>query len=74
MRFDVHLSWIQPMLDDGDIDKSVLIEAIRNGIINAVDDVVVKGLDGRPIPGGAMVTPVIRSQMLHRETIHFDLS
>jgi hypothetical protein len=74
MRFDVSLAWIQPMLDDGDVDKNELAEAIRESIIKAVDLVIGKGLDGIPIPGGAAVLTEPKSRMLHRETISFDLS
>ena len=74
MRFDIQMAWIQPILDDGDVTKEDLAAAIRNAIIDAVEQTLGVGLDGTPIPGGASVTPVPRSVMLHRETIHFDLS
>lgn len=74
MRFDIQLSHVQPMLDNCDFDKMVLAEAIRKAIVTAVEDVIGLGLDGRPIHGGALVSPVLKSKMLHRETIHFDLS
>ena len=74
MRFDVQLAYIQPILDDGDIEKDELIKAIREAITREVDRVVGQGLDGKTIPGGAFVIPVSKSKMLHRETISFDLS
>ena len=74
MRFDVQLSHVQPMLDHGDFDKIMLVEAIRKAIVTAVEDVIGIELDGRTINGGAFVSPVLKSKMLHRETIHFDLS
>ena len=74
MRFDVQLSYIQPMIDDGDVSKERLAKAIRDAIIEAVDRVAGKGLDGVSIPGGAHIIPVKGSQMFHRETICFDFS
>jgi hypothetical protein len=74
MRFDVQLSHVQPMLDNCDFDKTELVNAIRKAIVQTVEDVVGSGLDGLSIPGGASVVPVLKSKMLHRETIHFDLS
>jgi hypothetical protein len=74
MRFDVQLAWIQLMLDDGDVSKSDIAEAIRAAIVKAVDEVLGTGLDGRSIPGGAFILPEPTSKMLHRETIAFDLS
>ena len=74
MRFDVQLSFFYGILDDGDVTKEQVVEAIRTAIIKAVDDTIGKGLDGVPIPGGAMVFDEPHSVMLHRETISFDLS
>lgn len=74
MRFDVHMGHIFEILDDGDVTKEQIAEAIRKAIIQAVDDTAGKGLDGIPIPGGAMVFQETRSVMLHRETISFDFS
>lgn len=74
MRFDVQLAHIQPMVDDGDVNKDNLVKTIRDAIIEAVDRVAGKGLDGVPVPGGAFVVPVKGSQMFHRETICFDFS
>lgn len=73
MRFDVNLAHVQVILDEGDVDKTQIVEAIRSAIIDAVDRVLGVGLDGRPIPGGATFFDVKQSVMLHRETISFDL-
>lgn len=74
MRFDVHLAHIQPMIDDGDVNVAELSDAVRNAIIATIELVVGRGLDGRPIPGGAMILSEPETKMLHRETISFDLS
>ena len=74
MRFDVALHCIRFMLEDGVVEKEAIVEAIRSSIVQAVDDVLGRGLDGIPIPFGPQVEPVLKSRMLHRETILFDLS
>lgn len=74
MRFDVQLAYVYGIFEDGDVTKDQIVEAIRTAIIKAVDDTIGKGLDGIPIPGGAMVFDEPHSMMLHRETISFDLS
>ena len=68
MRFDVQLAHIQPMLDDGDVDKRKLIEAIEEAILDAVE--AQTGIS----KAGALVIDVKRSRMLHRELISVDLS
>lgn len=72
MRFDVHMGWIQPMLDDKDPPKDVLIKAIRNAIVKAVADTCCLG-DGHE-HCGPFIRPVRGTQMLHRETISYDFS
>ena len=74
MRFDIRMAYIGFMIQDGDINKDVLVTEIRKAIIAAVDKVAGKGLDGVPIPGGANVSHVAKSKMLHREVIAFDFS
>ena len=74
MRFDVHMSHVYGIFDDGDVTKDQIALAIRTAIIKAIDDTIGTGLDGIPIPGGAMVFSEPHSVMLHRETISFDLS
>jgi hypothetical protein len=74
MRFDVNLYCIRFMLADGVVEKETIVEAIRNAIAQAVDDVLGRGLDGIPIPFGPQVEFVTKSKMLHREKILFDLS
>ncbi len=74
MRFDVQMAHVQFLLDDEGIDKEVLASVIREAIIGAVDEVLGTGLDGIGVRDSLMVSPVTRSQMLHRETLHFDFS
>jgi hypothetical protein len=74
MRFDVHLSHVYGILDDGDVTKEQIATAIRKAIIKAVEDTLGEGLDGIPIPGGAMTFQEPDSVMLHREMISFDFS
>ena len=74
MRFDVQMSHVGVLLDDSGIDKSVLATAIREAIVGAVDKVLGTGLDGIDASQTLLVRPVARSQMLHRETLHFDFS
>ena len=72
MRFDVQMAWIQPMLDDKDPPKDVLIKAIRNAIVKAVADTC--GLGDGHEHCGPFIHPVRSTQMLHRETISYDFS
>jgi len=74
MRFDVQLAHVGPMLQCGEVQKADIVNAIRDAIIEAVDDVLGTGLDGTPIPFGGKAEVETKSKMLHRETIMFDLS
>ena len=74
MRFDVQLAHIGPMLQCGEVQKTDIVNAIRDAIIEAVDDVLGAGLDCIPVPFGGKAEVEVKSQMLHRETIMFDLS
>jgi hypothetical protein len=72
MRFDVQMGWIQPMLDDKDPPKDVLVKSIREAIIKAVADAC--GLGDGYKHCGPFSHPVRNTQMLHRETISYDFS
>jgi hypothetical protein len=73
MRFDVQLSHIQPLIDEGDVD----IVEVATDIWNAIRDVIQKrigeGLDGIPVETSEVI-PVTGSTLLYRASINVDLS
>ena len=73
-RFDVQLSYLQPLIDEGDVDVQQLVGRIREAIIGAVEQSLGPLMECEAIPGGAFVQVVEKSAMLHREHIAFDLS
>lgn len=74
LRFDIHLAHIGPMLAAGQVKKEDIVRKVREAILQAVDDSVGTGLDGVAIPGGAMIIPTPKTELLHRESVCFNLS
>lgn len=67
MRFDVQMSYVQPLIDSGEVDVSEMAAEIRESIKRIIDRFVGAGLDGCPVE--IHVYPVKKTKMLHRETI-----
>lgn len=68
MRFDVQLSYVYGLIDDGDVTKEQIAKEISDAIVQAVEKVCGRGFCGE----GRRVFK--SSMMMHREEINFDFS
>lgn len=74
IQFRVRLAYVRQLIADGEVSTPQIVTAIRAAIVKAVEDVLGRGLDGTPIPGGPIVVEQLPEGRLHSELIEFDLS